>query len=226
MTGFIRPQEENSRALSQQANMLNQLLNSKFPTTTLAWDYLMQYGCYCHQKEEKMPTSKFRYHGPALDELDELCRKSYRAQKCLENEYDREFDLSDPMSLKYPWYLDTETNEIVCNSEKNPKWAKKKSNQFRLKNCEIERQFVLEMIDLIENQGYEKNSGFHKLGDQKYQKVCKSDHRYYINTYESNEFIYAGNSNDECCGVGLSRKPYDTVLAQCCDDKIMDLGSC
>ena len=128
--------------------MLSQLLNSKFPTANIAWDYFMQYGCYCHQQDTKLATSKFGYHGPALDELDELCRKLYRAQKCLENEYDREFDLSDPMSLKYPWYLNSTTNEIVCNNEKFPNWANKKSNQFRFKNCEIEKEFVLEVIRL------------------------------------------------------------------------------
>ena len=205
------------RSLWQQANMLSKLLNSKFPTVSTAWDYLMQYGCYCHQVGEKMPTSKLGYHGPALDELDELCRKSYRAQKCLENEFEREFDMADPISLKYPWYLNNTTNEIICNLEKFPNWANKKSNQFRLKNCEIEKEFVLEVIDLIENKGYERNMDFHNLGTNRYRKVCKYD------TPLNPRNLY---DNKECCGVGLTRKPYDSVLAQCCGNEIVNLGSC
>ena len=217
-TGIVRPfLMVDPRALLQQSQMLSQLLNSKFPTANIAWLYFMQYGCYCHQQATKLATSKFGYHGPALDELDELCRKSYRAQKCLENESEGEFDTSDSTSTKYPWYLNSTTNEIVCNNEKFPNWADKQSNQFRVKNCEIEKEFVLEVIDLIENQGYEKNSAFHKMRNKKYRKVCRSD-----------EFVRTGilNLNDECCGVGLSRKPYDTVSSQCCDDKIVSLGSC
>ena len=206
MTGFVRPQleevlypvemaktisgrpvlanatdaytfeSEDPRALWQQSLMLGKLLNSKFPNATMAWDYLTQYGCYCHQQGEKMPTSKLGYHGPALDELDELCKKSFRAQKCLKNEFEKEFDTSDSTSLKYFWYLDSTTNEIVCNNEKFPTWADEKSNQFRVQNCEIQKEFVLEVIDLIENQGYEKKSAYQKLGNNnKYEKVCKSD---------------------------------------------------
>ena len=83
-------QEENAeaeRSLWQQSNMLNQVLTTTFPEWRDAWTFIYRYGCYCHQAELKMPASRNGYHGPALDELDSLCRDSFRAQKCLENEY-------------------------------------------------------------------------------------------------------------------------------------------
>lgn len=205
--------QEPERSLWQQSNMLNQVLTTTFPEWRDGWDFLYRYGCYCHQAELKVPTSRNGYHGPPLDELDSLCRDSFRAQKCLQEEYAREFSMDDKGSRNYPWYVDENTNQIVCNNKAKPIWKDREWNQFRLKNCLIEKEFVDNVVALIQN-GYQKNEDWHKMGNWRYNKACAAPG------------AVLPPANNECCGTGLTRKPFNNAVKQCCNEEIVDMGSC
>ena len=208
-------QEESgdNRFLWQQTNMLTEVLNSVFPETMDGWKYLLKYGCYCHQAELKLTGSRNGYHGPALDELDSLCRDAFRAQNCLQDDYSVEFS-KDDNSRGYPFYIDeNNNNEIVCNNKQYPKWETRQENQFRRNNCLIEKEFVENVVALIQN-GYQQNADYIKLNNFKYNQVCPVS------------AVVPPANNNECCGVGLTRKPFNNAVKQCCSDEIVDLGSC
>ena len=204
---------EAERSLWQQSNMLSKVLPDTFPELKDAFQTIYRYGCYCHQAELKMPASRNNYHGPPLDELDSLCRDSFRAQKCLSEEYDREFSTEDNTSRTYPWYIDENTNQIVCNNKNKPIWKDREWNQFRLKNCLIEKEFVENVINLIQN-GYVQNVDYIKMGNWKYNQNCPA------------AIAVPPPANNECCGSGLSRKPFNNAVKQCCNEEIVDMGSC
>lgn len=207
--------ENVERHLWHQSRMLTELLNSVFPDSADAWNYLAKYGCYCHQADLKMPGVRNNYHGPPLDELDGLCRDSFRAQRCLQNEFDKEFvKATGDNSRGYPWYIDDNTNEIVCNHKDFPKWKLREQNQFRLKNCLIEKEFVEKVVILLQN-GYTQNPDWAQLTNRKYNDACP--------------VVRSGTipvERDECCGLGMSRKPYNAALKQCCNEQIVEVGSC
>lgn len=217
LCGYAHAQEgPTGRGIRQQSDMFQTLYFEKFPGRNDGINYLVKYGCYCHQPGLRMVGSRYNYHGPALDDLDNLCRDAYRAQNCLQQEFGMEFTTEEnqPNSRWYPWYLDETTNEIVCNNKNFPNWENRDDVQFKRKNCLIEKEFVEKVIALIES-GYKQEDDYIKMNNWRYQnRYCKTA----ATPFPAN--------NNACCGSGLNTKPYNNEFKDCCDGKIVDKGTC
>ena len=137
-----------------------------------------------------------------------------RAQSCLESEFDRKFTKDDVDGRTYPWYIEEGTNNIICNKKKWPEWASAEHNQFQYNNCLIEKEFVEAFVNLL-NSGYERNPDFIKMSNPEYAATCVPD-----NTPKRT------HSADSCCGTGMSKRPYNSALVQCCNHEIKDIGTC
>ena len=206
---------QDGKHLWQQANMLQSLVSQVFPDKRDAFEFVYKYGCYCHSSF-RMTGSANNYHGPALDELDSLCRDSHRAQRCLEDEFGGSLTGENKRDRSYPWYLDANTNQIVCNNQNNPAWASRDDNQMRLRNCLIEKEFVESIVDLINGGTFERNENWIKMNNNKYANACPT-------TANGNP---GGSGGKICCGTGLSAKPYNTATKICCDNEVQELGTC
>ena len=77
----------------------------------------------------------------------------------------------------------------------------------------IEKEFVENVVGLIEN-GYVQNDDYIKMGNWKYNQNCPV----------ANAVLPP--ANNECCGSGLTRKPFNNAVKQCCNEEIVDMGSC
>lgn len=216
LVGLEAP-EQGERTLWHQSQMLQTVLSYVFPDWQDAYAYIFRYGCYCHRNSKRFAASQNGYHGPPLDDLDSLCRDSFRAQKCLEDEFNTKFTTDEKRDRGYPWYLDSNTNKIVCNNEEFPNWAEKEDEQLRLRNCLIEKEFVENVVSLLSNTDYVRKDEWSRMNEVKYAKVCPVD---VVQTGRSNEM------SNECCGSGMTRRPFNSAVMVCCNNEIQELGTC
>lgn len=192
--------------------MLSELLTGKTRNgedpIKLANSLIKDYGCYCYPDGQKTVGSKFNYHGPALDEVDELCRNLFFKQKCfpIDSANDVYGGNNCETDNRFRWYIDDNTNMPVCGDKVDVNYYNRKP--CKMNNCELEREFVIKIAELYEN-GYDTNSAFKRMDDATYQSICPSSNG-----------TPSGKSRDlQCCGTGTSRRTYDSVIKQCCQDQ-------
>ena len=165
--------------------------------------YIYQHGCYCFPSASSVPGSRFNYHGPPIDELDDLCLQLSRAQRCLKIE--RNCNVNE----FYPFYLEedevTGKNKTICDAVNNPNFSKREKNQCKIENCKLEAAFVEQVVDLISG-GYVKNWDF-TTSDANYTQLCVP-----------NGHLPVAKNGQECCGTGLSRRSFDPRQRECCQE--------
>jgi len=178
--------------------------------------FIKNHGCYCFSSDTKLAAPRNGYSGPALDELDELCLKLYRAQKCLHLEESTE-EKECVLDRKYP-YEKVSNNEVVCGKpnltgKKLDKWTAK--NQCAIKNCELEYEFALAVKDLIEVQKYQQtNKKISNISNGRYNSMCVQPR----SSSKVDDF--------QCCGNGISRRPFDYENKKCCNEVVSPWGEC
>lgn len=204
------PNPDLLRNLAMARSMLSQLLQDDIApgqdAIKVANDLIKEYGCYCYPEGQKTVGSKFNYHGPALDPVDELCRNMFFKQKCFA------IDSEDGMyngnncatDNRFRWDWDNNTNLPVCGDKTDPNYYNRKP--CKMNNCELEREFVIGVANLYKN-GYRPDPSFKRMDDNDYQNFCPTANG------------GGGKARDlACCGVGTSRRTYDTVMKECCKD--------
>ena len=208
--------------IKQQTSEIN-LNNLNDSETNKIINYLHGYGCYCFPDKtgNALTEPRYGYAGPAVDELDDLCRKLYFSQKCLNmgriNNNLEECDLT----RAYPFYttVDPESPDGVlqlqCGRESSPNWINREESQCQYQNCLLEQEFIARMKDLIENQNYTRNNDFVKMDEETYKNNCPA-----LSIRNQDKHF-----RDQCCGVGLDVMPYSDISRVCCQDQIVEIGS-
>merc|ERR1712048_1348250 len=88
-----------ARQLGDSSSLLFEIMSNRYASNMFADDkaakhYLDNHGCYCHPVKSKNVGPHGDYNGPAVDELDALCKKFWQAQRCLSENCDRETDFT------------------------------------------------------------------------------------------------------------------------------------
>lgn len=212
-----------NRNLYNSYSMLEHVLPNNFGISISNHDammYMRRYGCYCFPVNTGTVGPRFSYHGEPLDELDSKCRDFYRAQTCLTTEFETDHSYTCDPSTVFPYYIDTDnSNEIVCGHwSKDTPYVYSSINEENcaMQKCELEKLFVFEVAQLIAD-GFQDNDSIRKIDDVDYQSFCPS-----IGRSGSN-----GNQVEhQCCGNGIQRKKFNSLVSQCCNDNIQALGNC
>ena len=184
------------------------------------------YGCYCfHGPGGKLagPKPGHNYSGRGLDEVDELCKLVYLKQRCLiidsANKYYGEHTICEP-DRNFPWYIDSDTGEIMCG-EKDSKRDFKGKRACKMKNCELERDFVEGVFNLYVLNNYQQNPSLKDMDDETYDATCQR--------------VAGGNGSSQlmkeeelkCCGNGSLRAAYNSLAKECCEDgTVARIGNC
>jgi len=202
-------------ALAQDGKKLNNIKNMIPNLTDLtdveARQFILKYGCYCYQADNRYVGPQNNYNGPGVDALDELCRDLFVAQRCLRidsdtGKYPKTCDADD----YFQWYY--ADGAITCGREGVPAYAAR--NPCQMDNCELEKDFIYKLSGLI-NSGFERTDSFARMDDATYATTCTQG--------------AGGRSREltsECCGTGVARKTFNSLIYTCCDDTITSLGSC
>jgi hypothetical protein len=179
-----------------------------------AKDLVRSYGCYCYPHNQKNvgPSENHPYNGAPMDELDELCKKLYRAQKCVNLDSDAgKWTLPCTLDNAYQFYQDN-NGKVICENpnEKNPENKACKVNM-----CELENDFTDKVVALF-NSGWQRNDDYFKWDENEYANRCQKAPQ-------------VGNSQQSelaCCGEGLQRKTFNSLVNQCCDNEVQSIGAC
>lgn len=199
------------RKLGQTKDMLSVKLGISVED---AKDLVRSYGCYCypHNQNKVGPAENHPYNGAPVDELDELCKKLYRAQKCVNLDSDAgKWTLPCTLDNAYQFYQDN-TGKVICENpnEKNPE-----NKECKVNMCELENDFTDKVVALF-NSGWQKNADFFKWDENEYANRCQKAPQ-------------VGNSQQSelaCCGEGLHRKTFNSLVNQCCDNRVESIGAC
>lgn len=186
-----------------------------FDATTIARNLLKNYGCYCYAGGSKIVGSRFNYHGPAIDPVDDLCRQMFFKQKCFpldaaEGMYDGNQCEGDN---KFRWYLDDD-NELVCGDRTDLTYYSRRP--CKMQNCELEKNFVESVVELWFDPTYVQDKNFRNMEDGEYNAACT---------------VPGGNGGSphelKCCGEGIDRRTYNTMMKECCwDGSVKFIGNC
>lgn len=186
----------------------------------LSRQVLFKHGCYCFPDRDGIARPRNNYHGPGVDELDNLCRDLYRAQKCLKDEEAYQGEQCELVQDYAFWRKDDGTIECGKWSEKTKdSWKLKPQNQCAYKNCLLEREFVYKVEALLRSGFDVENSPVKNLEDEDYDAFCPTGGNNGIQNRVEPE-------NIACCGNDLNRRPYNVLVQKCCDGEVSSFGSC
>lgn len=211
---ILAEDQPKGRKINQTKSMLSIRLGI---TEQDAKDLVKNYGCYCYPQSSTQVGPAFNYHGDPLDELDSLCKKLYRAQKCIDIDSD-EGNFFKPCTTDMAYaYTDDGLGNIVCLDEDSQNDVKAQTRKECKKTmCELEMDFTNRVAELYESGDFVRNEDYYKMGVAAYKLNCKA-------------VIGNGNGSSQnlsCCGEGLSRKTYNPLFTQCCEEQVSSLGSC
>lgn len=198
------------RKLGQTKDILSILTGQSTQETK---NFLRNYGCYCYPLMAQKAGPAFNYNGDPVDELDDLCKKLYRAQKCIDiDNAEGNYETECTLDQGFGFYQDN-SGDIVCGAEEN---QDERDGKYacRINMCELEKDFAGKVAALI-NSGYAHKSEFRNMDEAEYQASCPK--------------VKNGSGADtelSCCGSGINRRTYNTITSDCCDNRVESLGSC
>jgi len=224
---------QSGRKLPQIKGMLNNITDYTLEETA---DIVKNYGCFCYVTGDRIPGSRYNTHAKPVDELDSLCKKLSRAEKCLaiDSQNGKYIQGKDcEISSGYHWFVDRSDpgpsgeGEIKCgfeNQSRRDKHLQDSGKNCRMELCNLEKSFALEVKKLLENKNFVNNPDYFKMSQEKYNQVCVEPYKKPRNTDgEHSGFLPAM----ACCGSGLRRRSYSTISYDCCDDgSIRPYGMC
>lgn len=201
------------RKMGQTKSMLAVILNMDSDDDAKA--LIKNYGCFCYPLGRKMVGPTLNFNGDPLDELDQLCKNMYRAQKCItidaeDGEYKRECETSQG----FAWYVDG-TGAVQCgNIDDTAKDRERKACKYTM--CEIELDFAHKVASLFSN-GYSRNDDFFRMEETKYLSTCART---------DNNGSNGQQQELACCGKGLDRRIFNNLVSDCCNDVVESIGTC
>jgi len=207
--GSPRPDgKQGGRKLGQAKGILSIMLGISEPD---AKSFLRNYGCYCYPLMAQKAGPAFNYNGDPVDELDDLCKKLYRAQKCIDIDVaDGVYETACDVEQGYGFFQ--KDGDIVCGAEENQ--DKDEKVACRINMCELEKDFASKVAALV-NSGFTHTESYKNMNEAQYQATCQKT---------------KNNSGSEtelsCCGEGIARRTYNTITSECCDNRVESLGSC
>lgn len=191
-------------------------------TEEQAKDLIDNYGCYCYALGSGLVGPHHHYIGEPKDELDNLCKNLYRAQKCVEIDVNNGVYLSDCSIEDMFYYRVENTSDIIClekADEDGSTFTDLMNDRRECKKsiCELEVDFADKIVDLVNNQGFVANPDYYGWNDSEYQLNC-------LRTIGNTGGVKTKDL--ACCGTGVDRKTYNPFVHDCCNENILAAGSC
>lgn len=200
--------DASGRRLGQTKEMLGSIMGI---SDVEAKNLIRDYGCYCYTLGQTAVGPSLGFKGDPVDELDDLCKKLYRAEKCIaiDNEAGL-YSVECTTNSAFQWFTDV-NGDVTCedSEEHNEERRACKKNM-----CELERDFTTKVAALFAS-GFTRNEANSKFSEEEYATRCPKT----PNTGN-------GGADLSCCGENLGRKTYNTLVNTCCDNRVESLGSC
>lgn len=180
--------------------------------------HFRNYGCYCYIDGKRTVGGTFAKAMAPLDELDQACKHLYRAQKCVAIDMEEGVHTHKArcdVTSSYRWYV--QDGQIECGDQNDPTYYTEQT--CRMHVCELEKAFALKIKALYDG-GWAKTTEFYRMDDATYQEKC-------IDPHAGNGGNNGNDAEWSCCGTGVNRKTYNSLVNTCCDDgSVKAIGLC
>ncbi|CBY23351.1 unnamed protein product [Oikopleura dioica] len=198
---------------SLAADMFNKQLGEDVFTADSWTDAFMEYGCYCN----KLVQGGGHLPGTAVSDDDydvheNICMELYACYKCINIDYDHNGTYAASV-MEYTAEISA-TGEYQCLDPEN-------DSENHLDNCPLD----VCSCDKIFAERILENYRRCKAGESNF---CLKDQFQHSNGFAQNQCEDVGlkqEKHETCCGRYPNRKPM-TSVKECCDNRVVDLGSC
>ena len=192
---------------------------------------LKDYGCFCYVGGQKTTGNLHNIYNSAkpVDQLDQICHDLFKAKQCLDIDYRHLQEANSTQACDadsgYKWYTKNIDNrvEIVCGNRENHD----RMSACKRSLCEMEREFVYKIKDLLIEQNYQKDPRFYRMSEEDYHQTCMRSVT--SDKYSEDPLLQLGKelAQISCCGAGLNRRSYNGLSRDCCPDgQIKNIGLC
>ena len=152
----------------------------------------LDYGCWCFFEEENSQKAK----GAPVDVFDEQCKLWHMNANCAViddascDPYTQEYT---PVVNQFSSFTDAEIRSECANAN---------VGSCRVRTCEIESKFIMNVNSLIFNPNHSITAAFFPSNGFDHDSQCPG---------------FPGVQADkQCCGLSPSRYPYDAAVRSCC----------
>jgi len=189
-------------------DMMVGVTTTKYSRKALS-SFIKDYGCHCFTQDPLTKATIVGGKGAPVDAQDTLCKKLAQCHACVAQDYNFK-KKCDPDVGNYRYNVDPVLKAISCQGNNDP--CKRNA-------CECDKHFALQFATIWDdskfNRYFWRNKHNVKAGNPVFDKdgTCKATGYNF--------------PKDECCGNYPRRKPYSSVLYECCmDGSVKSLGSC
>jgi len=185
------------RRFAAIGKFINVTVTTAFPLSTLN-KMIQNYGCHCFPNGSRSPGG----HGDAQDATDSLCRKLSRCHACVEMDHN---NACDPEG-GYKYSIDSGTGAISCNLN---------TEACKMDACLCDKKFAEDLGAIWDDSSFD-----YGLWNNKHNALATLD-------YSATCIKTSGNPNDSCCGSYPDRRPFASIVHDCCPSgNVASLGSC
>ena len=217
--------EEGARKLPAIKGMLGELMGITDAEVAIR---IKNYGCFCFIDNDKTAAHKYRQHAEPLDELDTLCKKLFKSERCLQTDHnDGAYTKSCDAYDGFTWHIDATSGEITCGNADPAKRLRDGDddpNNCEMALCETEKAFAIEVEALLNSGTFTANPEYKSMGDLVYDGYCGAE--------RGADKVGGDGEKDtkpimSCCGDGLERQTFNGLFDECCaDGSVRAIGSC
>jgi len=156
------------------------ITEGKLTPNKISKSLIKDYGCFCYAGGSKIVGSKFNYHGPGLDKVDNLCRELFFKQKCFAIDTENGVyetsvvpeDRNCQADNKFRWFID-DNNQLQCGDKIDSSYYARRP--CKMNNCELEKDFVLKVAELYLSGNYDQNKEWKFMSDEEYKNSCQAN---------------------------------------------------
>jgi len=159
---------------------------------------IQNYGCHCFPGNTRIPGGK----GPAVDDMDNLCRELSRCRSCV--------------SMNNPGHVDADQGQYKYSVTGSTIDCSANTDNGKLEQCLCDKEFAIQLGQIWDDATYDYTKWWNKNNN--------------LLNFDAAATCVAGGAagvQDQCCGSVPNWRPYNSAMYECCSDgSLASVGSC
>jgi len=159
---------------------------------------IQNYGCHCFPGNTRVPGGK----GPAVDDMDSLCRDLSRCRSCVAMNNPGHVDADQG---KYKYSVTGSTIDCSMNNDNG-----------KLEQCECDKNFAIQLGNIWDDASFNT-----------FYWMAKNNNDPQFDAPNTCVSGGAAGVQDACCGSVPNWRPYNSAMYECCaNGSLASVGSC
>ena len=185
--------------------MINSQINTSLDYQTIV-KRIQNYGCHCFPGMSRAAGGQ----GAPVDDMDSACHTLFKCHRCVDMDHNNACDVD---AGKYRFSI--RDGEITCNGDRN--------SDCQQNQCQCDKEFALTMGQIWDDDAY----NFHYWLARNNVRAMENAGTPVFDFADTCQNSQSNSTPDSCCGEYPHRRPFSSVMMECCDDgSIGSVGSC